>query len=400
LVTPSPTPDEEPTPDPERPDIVVEHVPIDELGPDGEAFFPLDRFVQIDIELPEASWNSLIDAPYEFTLGHVTLDGRRIENIGVRLRGRIGSFREVWQKPKWRLDFNRYVLGRRVDGLEGLSLDNNVVDCSGLKQALGFYVLGLADVHGSRAGFAEVTVNGVPYGVYNTIELQDDRFLKSRFEDGSGSLYDGAYVWYQDRNYVLLDFNTEVQDLYELEEGVDVDHADIRGVTATLAQAIQGDFVATMDTVWDMDTFYMYAAAEHWIGQNDGYILNTNNNRIYFDPLDGRGTFISYDLDYAFMPQPWGNRSFNNPRGAFAQACVDDAECRQGIADAMVELLDLLADSDLDEAFDDWDVVTRIAAREDPNSDCSSNRITNLRTALRNWIRDRGGSMRSFWGIP
>jgi spore coat protein CotH len=275
-----------------------------------------------------------------------------------------------------------------------------VVDCSGLKQQLAFRVMEAAGTLGSRSGFARVRVGGVDYGIYDAIEVQDDRLLADRFEDGSGNLYDGAYIWYGGSNYTLMDFTEAVEDQWELEEGVDVGRADIIAVREALDAGTTNDaFVETMRTVWDMDAFFRYAAVEHWVGQNDGYILNTNNNRVYFDPTDGRGTFISYDLDYSFMPQPWGH-NWNNPRGRMAWHCVNDPECRAGIADAAAELLTTLEATPLLEEFDAWDEMTRLPAINDRNNACSTSQIGNKRGVLRDWIVGRGDMLRDHWGLP
>jgi len=373
----------------------------DEWGEDGDGatFFPLDRLLRIDIELPDESWDALVDEPYGWTPGRVEIDGRRINDVAIRLRGRIGSFREVWEKPKWRLDFNRLVPGRRIEGLEALSLDNNVVDCSGLKQTLGFYVLGLLDVPASRGGFASVTVNGEDYGVYNTVEVQDDRFLKSRWADGTGNLYDGAYTWFGDWNVRFADFTSGNGSWFELEEGVDVGATDVDAVTAALEEAESGDFTATMDAVWDLAAFHRYAAAEYWIGQNDGYILNRNNNRVYFDPADGRGSFISYDLDYAFLWEPW-EASWDRPAGRLAAGCFADEECSAGVRATAADVLDTLEGADLLGTFEAWDDVTLDAVLDDGNDECGASRVRSGRDGLRQWIDLRGDAMRDQWELP
>ncbi|MCP4868537.1 MAG: hypothetical protein GY898_07440 [Proteobacteria bacterium] len=397
--------DVEPTPaepDPTGEPVVSEETLDLDPADDGAAFFPGDRFVQIHIELPSSSWDALTESPYDWAPADVVLDGRRIEDVAVRLRGRIGSFRTVGEKPKWKIDFNRYVPGRRVDGLEALSLDNNVVDCSGLKQKLGFEVLSLAGIPASRAGFGEVYVNDAYYGVYNTIEPEDDRLLRRFFEDGTGTLYDGAYLWHEPGlpEVQLLDFVPHLVDLYQLEEGVDVGHEDLARVADVLAAAAyEPGFVDAMSEVFDMEAFYIYFAAEQWIGQNDGYVLNTNNNRVYFDPIDGRARFISYDLDYAFMPWPW-EFSYDNPRGFLAHACVHDAECSEGIAQAMEGLLNLLEEQELDQRFEAWDDATWNEAAADPKLPCGGGDLWNARGSLRNWIQNRGPTMRNYWGIP
>lgn len=394
----APTPAPEPTPSDDPP--VTEETIAFETGEDGAALFPGDRLVQVEIELPGESWEALMVAPYEWTVADVVIDGRRIEDVGVHLRGRIGSFREVGSKPKWRLDFNRLVPGRRVDGLESLSLDNNVVDCSGLKQMLGAHVLGLAGVPTSQVGFAQVYVNDAPYGVYNTVEVQDDRLLTRLYEEPDGNLYDGAYIWYGGWNYTLLDFLESVDQGFELEEGIDVEHADVRAVTETLAVAASApDFAAAMDPVWDMEAFYPFVAAEHWIGQNDGYVLNINNYRVFFDPSDGRAELISYDLDYAFMDQPW-EFSFANPRGAIAHGCLTEPACRARVTDAVADLLDLLEGAELSASLQTWDDSTWLATVSDPKVPCAEADIWPARNRLYGWTASRGPQLRQYWGIP
>jgi hypothetical protein len=403
LVDPTPAPgdDDDDAADDDDDDDDDDSVP-DGFGEDGDGsyFFPQDRLLQIDITLSDTSWDSLEDDPYVYTPALVEIDGRRINDVAVRLRGRIGSFREIDEKPKWRLDFNRLVDGRRIEGLEALSLDNNVVDCSGLKQTLGTHILSVGGALGSRAGFAKVSVNGDDYGVYNTIEVQDDRYLKSRFTDGTGTLYDGAYTWFGEWDVRFADFTGSNSRWFELEEGTDVGQTDLDQVTEALeAVAAGAEFVPTVGALWDLDAFYGYVAAEYWIGQNDGYILNRNNNRVYFDPSTGLASFISYDLDYAFLWEPW-NEPWSAPAGRFALLCFADETCLGGVRSAAASLLTILESADLMGTFNAWDAVTLEAAAGDRNDECSSNRVGQARDDLREWIEVRAAAMRAEWDIP
>lgn len=60
------------------------------------------------ITLGAESRQVLLDDPYTWTGGSVEIDGQRIDDVGVRLRGKIGSFRTLDQKPKFKIDFNQY----------------------------------------------------------------------------------------------------------------------------------------------------------------------------------------------------------------------------------------------------------------------------------------------------
>ena len=116
----------------------------------GPYIFKQDRIHRIDIELPSESVDSLAVEPYEYVVGDAIIDGATLSDVGVRLRGKIGSFRTLDGKPKVKLDFNAYVDGRRFQGLESLSLNNSVVDCSYLKEALSYRVFEELGVPASR----------------------------------------------------------------------------------------------------------------------------------------------------------------------------------------------------------------------------------------------------------
>ena len=78
----------------------------------------------------------------------------------------------------------------------------------------------------SRTGYAQLFVNGEDYGLYLVVESQDDRWLKRNFEDRSGNLYDGKYV-YSGYWPTIVDFGKGLDHWFDLEEGEDVDFEDI-----------------------------------------------------------------------------------------------------------------------------------------------------------------------------
>ncbi|MFT5683252.1 MAG: spore coat protein CotH [Myxococcota bacterium] len=232
--------------------------------------FAYDVIHEVEITLPEASVTALGLEPYTYTEGSVTFDGEAIPLIGVRLRGKIGSFRELSGKPKFKLDFNQYVEDQRFYGLETLSLNNSVVDCSYLKEHIGYALFEAAGVPASRTGIARVSVNGSPYGLYTIIEVPDDRFLRRHYTDPSGNLYDGKYVW-DGYNYTLLDFAEGNDTLFQLEEGTDVGHVDITEISSTILEvALTPDYYTGTSEVVDWPLLHRMWAVEQFIGQNDG----------------------------------------------------------------------------------------------------------------------------------
>jgi len=387
----------EPEPEPE-PEVTVStaeaSVPADDW------IFKLDRIHSVEIELPIDSWNGLVSDPFTYVQGGFTLDGERLDEVGVRIRGKVGSFRTLSGKPKLKIDFNHVVSGQRFYGLKGLSLNSSVADCSYLKEAVAARVYADAGVATSRTGFARVSVNGADYGLYVIVETQDDAFLDRYMSDPSGNLYDGKYIWYGGSSYTLLDFAEGNDTLYQLEEGESVEHADIQAVSDALAASWGTDaFYTELGALIDWESTHRTWAAEQWLGQNDGYCLNKNNYRAYFHPEDGRLRFIPWDNDLTFLyAYQWG-RSWVTPYGNLAAACRAHVECRDDWAAAVRDLIDNIDLAALSEFVGEIDALTAEAATADPRRECGVDSIPGSRAHVAAWVTRRSDEVRAEWGL-
>ncbi len=354
----------------------------------------------VEITLPESSVDALYADPYTYAEGAISFDGVRFASVGVRLRGKIGSFRDLGGKPKLKIDFNQYIPEQRFYGLETLSLNNAIVDCSYLKEIIGYALFEAADVPASRTGLARVWINGAPYGLYVLVEVPDDRFLVRTYSQPDGNLYDGKYVWYGGYSYTLLDFAEGNDTLYQLEEGTDVAHADISAVSdAVAASAGAATWYADVGMVVDWAHFHREWAVEQWLGQNDGYGLNTNNYRVYFDPEDGRADILPWDLDYSFLYDwEWG-LSWSSPPGKLAYYCINDAACAAAQREAVAAVLSAAEDRELVTLFDQLAALIDDDARSDPRRECAESSIDSEQAEVRAWLESQNETMRVFWGL-
>jgi len=365
-----------------------------------DTFFDQSVIHTVDIVLADGSEDALWADPYTYVPADVTIDGTRLEDVGVRLRGKIGSFRTLDGKPKLKLDFNRYVDGRRFEELESLSLNNSVVDCSYLKEPIAYAAFNAIGAPQMRTVYTQVTIDGRDYGLYMALDTQADRFLKRNRDDPSGNLYDGKYVWYGDRNYVLLDFGEGHDDLYQLEEGEDVGNADIASISAALTGAWgQPDFYARMGEVIDWESVHRVWAGEQWAGQNDGYCLNKNNYRVYFDPEDGRADWIQWDMDYSFLRDSDWNRNWRQPTGNLAYACFIDPTCQAAWKAEVERSLATIDDAGLLELHEDLAALTEDAAADDPRRECGRGEIRSWRAYTEDWVENRSATVRWDWGL-
>lgn len=350
----------------------------------------------VALTLGEEARAALRDEPYVWVRGDVALDGEAVSAVGVRLRGKIGSFRTLDQKPKFKIDLNRYNPDQEFQGLEAISLNNEVVDCSYVKEPAGYAVyhaMGLAAPHTS---FATVTVDGEDYGLYVLVEVPDDRFLKANFDKAKGNLYDGKYLYYGGYDYEMVDFTPSLDGNFTLEEGEDVGLADIQAITAAL-RSDEGDFEARLDPLVDLDQLHRLLAVEQWIGHVDGYALDQNNYRVYMNPYDDRAEIIPWDLDYAFTsPRSWG-MSWSEPRGALARGCWADEACFAAQAETARAAVERIDTDALLARFDAWTALIASAAAADPRRECGAARVAPSQEDVRAWLESRPESVPAWW---
>ena len=133
-IAPTPTPAPTPLPTPTAPAPTASPTPTPDSNADGdpsEAYFALDRVLNIEIEFAPEDWDTLrhqtrtfedvmaeieeysLSRPfaniYTWFSGTVTVDDETHSNVGVRKKGFLGSQSDT--KPSLKLRFDKYVDG-------------------------------------------------------------------------------------------------------------------------------------------------------------------------------------------------------------------------------------------------------------------------------------------------
>ncbi len=308
--------------------------PTESLDASDSLFGPF-HMLAVDLEVPESSLQSLEQARETKVPATATIDGVSMD-VGVRLKGRWGSKRELSQKAAWKIDFNLYEPGQRFRGQEALTLNNMVQDPTYVHEFLTYGVYRSLDMPAARTGWAWLRVNGEDYGLYAAIESIDDRFLKRWWKDGSGVMYEGAYG---------VDFSAGEEQLFELDEGEpdDEDRSDLLAVVEALDREPSEENLAAVEGVVDVDQFLMNMAIEvnllHW----DGY-TTSNNYRVYRDPRSGLFSIIPWGSD-----QTWVDRWYDlyQGYGRVFTWCLDVPSCRVRYEQVVVEVSDHIVAMDL-----------------------------------------------------
>ena len=251
---------------------------------DGDRLFAPDRLVEIRIELPKPDWDKLRvqarntgaifsgvveENPYDYFKADLWIDETKIEAVGVRKKGFLGS--ADTDRPSLKVKFDEFVKQDPVDGLSRLTLNNNKQDKSQLSQFLTYRLFRDARIHAPRSSLARVTVNGQDLGIYSNVESIKKSFLDRSFGDRTGNLYEGT----------LTDFHPKTIDRIEVKTNDDTnDRSDVRRLAELLAT--DGELnPEQIGKLVNVDNFIRYWAIEGMTRFWDGYASNQNNFYFY-----------------------------------------------------------------------------------------------------------------------
>ena len=296
--------------------------PVAEAHP-SDAYFALDRVLDISIEIAPEDWDTLrhqtrtfedlleeiekyeLSRPfasiYTWFSGRVTVDGETHADVGVRKKGFLGSQSDT--KPSLKLRFDKYVDDQTLGGvIERMTLNNSIQDASMVNTCLAYQIFAAAGLPASRCSFATVTVNGKNLGLYVHVEEIKPPFLERHFASAEGNLYEGT----------ISDFTSEYRGTFEKKTNEDAgDWSDVDAVLAALQDPSDAGWEALADIV-DLDRFLTFWATESLVGHWDGYTGDRNNYHFYREP-DGPFVFIPWGVDDVFHlkddPNPFDNIS-------------------------------------------------------------------------------------------
>jgi hypothetical protein len=135
-------------------------------------------------------------------------------------------------------------------------------------------------------------------------------FLEQHFADASGNLYE-TYV---------EDINVRM----EQDSGTDTSQSDVLRLNRACNIADPDARWRELSRVLDVEKFVSFAAMEMLTSHWDGYVMHTNNFRIYHDPSSDKFQFITHGIDWAFRrPNIY---VFQPPKALVARAVLGTPE--------------------------------------------------------------------------
>lgn len=280
----------------------------------GDDIFKDLEIPKIQILLESSELSKLKNNPREYVSATIREGGQVYTNVAVRLKGSVGSFRQINDLPSFTVNFDKFSEGQKFHGLKKIHLNSSVQDRSLLEEKISREIYEAAGVPAPRAGHAEVMLNRRLLGLYVLVEGVNKQFLKRHFSDTGGNIYEGKS-------------GAEVPGLPTNSGDDPRDKSRLRALAAAARKADPSERLNALSETLDIDRFLTFMALEMILWHWDGYTMHRNNFRIFHDRTTDRMVFIPHGMDQMF-----GNtdRSVipHQPVGLVAQAVLQVPELR------------------------------------------------------------------------
>src|SRR4051812_22246582 len=156
----------------------------------GEELFAAPRVHEIQITLSEEELKSLRSNPRTYVSAAVEVNRIQHEHVGVHLKGSVGSFRPIDDKPSLTLNFAKFGDSKNSSDLTKIHLNNSAEDPSFMNEFIGGELFRSAGMPVPHVSYARVRLNGRDLGLYVLKEGFTEKFLGRYFERTDGNLYD------------------------------------------------------------------------------------------------------------------------------------------------------------------------------------------------------------------
>jgi len=235
---------------------------------------------RISLTLSAEAIESLRKDPRQNVSAALREGGVDYPDVRIHLKGSIGSFRPIDEKPGFTVSFAKSEAHPLFHGTSKIHLNNSVEDPTYLNEKLGTLIFGKAGIPAAQLRHAVVELNGKSLGMFVLKEGFTREFLGRYFTDASGTLYDRDSTGLQD------DGVTDAAELAGLGELARVTDPDEQWSKAT--------------KLVDLEEFLSFMAVEVMLCHRDGYSLARNNYRLYHDPATDQLVFLPHGMDQLF----------------------------------------------------------------------------------------------------
>lgn len=241
----------------------------------------------------------LINGQKKYQMVNMTFDGLLVDSIGIKDKGNISSSVPNRKLPL-KIKTNKYVSGKKYDGIKEFTLHNNFQDPTMMREKLTYDMCAAVGLLSLRTAFAKVYINGRYWGLYTIVEGKDE-FFKQQFDyrdaDAIESLDFGKMCYISDNPN---DYDVDVSGIpYYQHENGDKTSAFLR-FAAMIDKAnntVDEKYISEVSNHLNLEDFFKYQAINVYLMNFDSY-LGFNGNQIYmYDTTASIWQVIPWDFN-------------------------------------------------------------------------------------------------------
>ncbi len=290
----------------------------------GDELFEEGTIHRFDIKLDGSARSRLNSDPKTDVEATLTYDGRSFL-VGMHLKGSF-SFRTLSGKPSFKIDVGEFVPDQRLLGIRRLTFNNMVQDRSMIREHVAYQAYAWLGVPAPRHGYAEVWIDGEPYGVYGLLETLDGSWAERVFpSDAEGSLYEGGYGVDLERGDA---YDFQLQRQGELDEP----WTDVEALIEELDATPPEELLALIDRRFDGRALFRMWAMDLVSGHRDGYVNRKNNFLVYHGLRGDRWWMVPWGQDQSMRD---GLDVHGSYAGRLARDCSEVPECQERLDQAL-----------------------------------------------------------------
>lgn len=172
----------------------VLHITPSYSQPDYEALFDPLSVMTVDITADEEEWTEMLEDAIneEYISCDISINGQDFSSVGIRPKGNT-SLSTVYSSDSdrysFKLEFDHYIDGQTCLGLDKFVLNNIQSDSTYMKEYLSYDLMSQMGVPTPLYCFAQINVNGQPWGLYLAVESLEESFAQRNFGSDYGLLY-------------------------------------------------------------------------------------------------------------------------------------------------------------------------------------------------------------------
>ncbi len=287
-----------------------------------EMIFRKDEVTVCRITLDPVDFQAMLDDPDSNEKRRATVRWQNsmvdqtLENVGIRPRGNLSRSAP---RKSWKLDFNEFVPGRSLFGLEEIDLNGDNNDPTLLRRMLVHEFLQRLQLPVSRTHYVAIYVNGDFRSLNIHVEAIDEDYAEHWFGNKQGNLYkclfkgERADLSFRPQNdYQTLGGGETYR---ETNNDPNSDYADISGFIDFFNNSPDQTVFENLHEHLNVDGFLRYLAANVVLGNWDDYWYGSNNFYMYRNQETDSFEWIPFDYDNSlgvdFFGTDWSNRFFN-----------------------------------------------------------------------------------------